>query len=225
MADEPVKQSEIADAVAAAARQREIDARWEAHLLAHDQHNAAHALEHTHEKETTRLREEALGVASKVHDGIHESERKSVATALAQVERLADVHSEAHKREHLAHEQRHDDQTEAVTKAEISVDKRLEAMNQIREQLREQAAAFAPAESLALLQRELDRRFADTTKHTDERYEENRRRIEAIEKGDVKQEGKSLGQGATVAIIVGAVSLVGTVLGIVIVLSNFATGQ
>lgn len=193
----------------AAARQREVDARWTAHERHHEQ------------------LEKQLEVA-------HAAATAALKAALADHHREHEVHAAAHDREHFAHQREHTLNDAAVANAAKAVDQRLSGMNEFRDQLRDQARTFATnaefqqamagmGTRLDQIQGALDRRFLDTVKHTDERYEENRRRIEAIEKTDVKGEGKALGQGTVVAIIIGAISLVGTVLGIIIVISNFAT--
>jgi hypothetical protein len=90
--------------------------------------------------------------------------------------------------------------------------------------MREQARVFASGESVVSLQGTVDRRFEDARRDRETRHEELRVRIDNIEKGDAKGEGKSLGQGAMIALIVGAVAFVGTILGIVTALANVATG-
>ncbi len=157
----------------------------------------------------------------------HSTSEEAIRTALKAVEKLAELHNIAHSREHTAHEVRHEDGRMAVAKADAAMDKRLESLNGVYGQMREQARVFASGESVVSLQGTVDRRFEDARRDRETRHEELRVRIETIEKGDVKQlptaEGKSLGQGAMVAIIVGAVSLVGTILGIFVVLSNVLT--
>lgn len=215
---------------------REIDAlgaaneeRWAAHEREHHAHDAAHTAEREFEQERARHEEKRLGEALGAHGQKHASEEAAVQTALNAVDKLAVVHADAHYREHLNHEQRHADQQVAVSKAEAAVDKRLETMNGYAGQMREQSRTFATADRVDTLQSALDRRFVDTTKHTDDRYEENRRRIEALEKGDVsvssKAEGRSLGQGAVLGIIVTAIGVAGTLISIIVVLANIATGK
>lgn len=128
------------------------------------------------------------------HDREHASMREALKTAIDAVDKERTMLA-------LAHAKEHELEAEARDKAEIAVDHRLEGMNEVRGQLREQASTFARVESVASL--------------TD--------RIIAIEKLDIKGEGRALGQGAVVAIIVGAVSFVGAILGIVIVVSNFVS--
>jgi len=153
-----------------------------------------------------------------------ERDREASKVALAGVDRLGVLHSQAHDREHAAHETRHQDQAEALIKAEQSVDKRLESMNEFRDQLREQASRFVTSDAMGVLRSELDRRFTDILDQVLSKHEENRKRIEAIEKTDFKQEGKGLGQAATVAAILSAIAAIGSVLSIILVLGQLLGG-
>lgn len=195
--------------------------RWAAHIAAVEERWLGHRSDH-----------EQLATAV---DKAEAASKVALATALADHHREHGVHASAHEREHVAHSREHVMGDNSVATAAVSVDKRLEGMNEFRDQLREQARAFASSERLDSvssaidrrlidMQQMLDRRFADATKHTDEKHEANRQRIEAIEKKDVKGEGKSLGQGTVVAIIVGAIALMGTLLTIVIAVANALTG-
>jgi hypothetical protein len=133
------------------------------------------------------------------------------------IEKRLDDWGAIHRREHDAFEGAHSDLHRVEEKhrdeARDAMNERLKGMNEIRAQLNTQASTF---QTLAAASSE------DKALHG--RIDEMRERIVAIEKGDVKQEGRSLGQGTVVAIIVGTISLVGTILGIIIVLANFATG-
>lgn len=188
---------------------RETEALLEAGVQSEADRAAAHAKVH----ETDRLavdtalvaanrerilHDEAHDKAHEAHAAAHEQGVLAVDKALAAVQRESEIHSVAHSREHGAHEQRHEDQALAVSKSDSALDKRLES---------------------------IDRRFTDASKHTDDRYEENRRRIEALEKGDVRGEGKELGRNTMVGIIVGAIGLVGTLLGILVVASNVLSAR
>lgn len=206
------------------ARQREVDLRWSNHETDHSSHDHLHQLEHAHEQELARHEENQLGRALTAHEHEHVANELAVKTALASVDQLARLHADAHSREHMAHEQRHTDAQEAIIKAETSIDKRLESLNEFRSQLRDERSDLASSERVGLLEGNIDRRFTETIKHADEKHEDNRRRIEILEKGDIKSEGKSLGQGAVVAILVTAIGVVGTLLGIVIVIANLVTG-
>jgi biopolymer transport protein ExbB/TolQ len=132
------------------------------------------------------------------------------------IEKRFDDWSAIHRHEHDAFEDAHTDLHRVEEKhrdeARDAMNERLKGMNEIRAQLNTQAATF---QTLAAAGSE------DKALHG--RIDEMRERIVAIEKGDVKQEGRGLGQSATVAIIVGAIGLVGTILGIIVVLANLAT--
>jgi Flp pilus assembly protein TadB len=125
-----------------------------------------------------------------------------------------DIHRREHEAAERAHRELHGAEKQARDAAVASMEKRLESMNEFRDQLREQATTFQQVKTAEAAHDAIDKRL-----------DEMRERIVAIEKGDVKQEGRSLGQGAVVAIIVGAVAFVGSILGIVIVVVNILTGS
>ncbi len=205
----------------------------------------AHDKEHLAEHEAV---ERALDVANRerinhqdahdrehaLHEEKHKSETAAVLTALDAVGRERRIHEEAHDREHKAHLEVHELAQIAVSKAETSVEDRLKAMNEFRAQLRDQQSTFAPREVVDALVKELDRRFADLNaamqthfeaaeKLTQDRFETNRSRIDALEKVDVKQEGRGIGQGVVIAAIVTTISIAGGLLGITVLLANFVT--
>jgi hypothetical protein len=168
--------------------------RWTAHQREHELAAEAHREKHDAEQTAVDKSEDAI--------------KSAVDKALAAAERVADLQKtelgtalDSHHREHVTHEASHAREhslvSEALTKAESSMDKRLEA---------------------------IDKRLEERDKAWALRFEDSLRAITNIEKGDVKQEGKQLGQGAVVAIIVGAISVVGAILGILVVIANFATG-
>lgn len=201
--------------------------RWTAHGEDHDAHaRLADERWDNHRREHEK-QDEALEKA-------HAAAIAALKAALADHHREHEVHAAAHEREHLGHSREHQLNETALKAAAEAVDHRLEGMNEVRLQLREQATTFASSEKLDAfmasvvqrfdaMQATIGQRFADVAKHTDDRYEDNRKRIEAIEKLDTKAEGRTLGQGAIVALIVTAIGIVGGLLGIVVVLSNFAT--
>jgi hypothetical protein len=169
-----------------------------------------------------------------LHAEKHGSEKEAIKTALDSVSRERTIHAEAHEREHISHGRVHDLGQIAVTKAEVSVEDRLKAMNEFRGQLRDQQATFVSREVVDNLAKEIDRRFNDMStsmithfqsaeKLTQDRYEANRASILALEKSDVKSEGRGIGQGAVIAAMVTAIGVVGGLLGIVVVLSNLLT--
>jgi hypothetical protein len=147
----------------------------------------------------------------------HRREHKLLAAAGAAIvlshQREHSAHAEAHAREHSLNEI-------ALGKASVANDARFHDLNEFRETLRDQADKLASQESMDAMRVEIDRRFAEATKRTDERFESNRQRIEVLEKGDVKAEGKGLGQSATVAWIVTGLTVLSVVIGIILSLLN-----
>lgn len=155
----------------------------------------------------------------KAHEADHEMLAASIRTATDAVDRERLVHTlaheaahTAHNREHTlndkssdialdAHHKEHSLEKDARDKAEKAIDSRLLTMNEFRAQLKDQASTFARVDTIQAL--------------TD--------RVIAIEKLDIKGEGRTLGQGAVLAAIIGVVSFVATVLGIIIVVVNVAT--
>ncbi len=214
----------MTDAAEATVVRHEAGLHVESHQREHEAHQAIHAEEHIRASEARRLEEGRITAAFDGHMREHAAGVEAIKTALAAVKETGEFHSISHAREHTSHEVRHEDGRIAVAKADAAMDKRLESLNGVYGQMREQARAFASSESVTLLQAVIDRRFDEARRDRETRHEELRVRIESIEKGDAKGEGKSLGQGATIAIIVGAVAFVGTVLGIVSALANVATG-
>lgn len=153
------------------------------------------------------------------HAQDHTQLAESIRTAIEAVDRERVLHVTAHDAAHAAHNREHSLDEKASTialaahakehslekdardKAEHAIDTRLQTMNEFRAQLKDQASTFARADTVAAL--------------TD--------RIIAIEKLDIKGEGKAIGQGTVIAVIIGAVTFIGTILGILIVVANFAT--
>jgi len=139
----------------------------------------------------------------------HQRDHDRLQAVLEETERrLADrVASEfsSHAREHGLnrdqHSKEHSLEATARDKAESAVNQRLEGMNEVRAQLKDQALTFARVEVVQAL--------------TD--------RVIAIEKLDIKGEGRSLGQGAVIATIVAAVGFAATLLGLIVVLANVLT--
>lgn len=103
----------------------------------------------------------------------------------------------------VAHAREHALEAVARDKAEAAVNQRLEGMNEVRSQLKDQALTFARVEVVQAL--------------TD--------RVIAIEKLDIKGEGKSIGQGAVVAAIVGSVSFAIAAIGLIVLVANFVTAK
>ncbi len=214
----------MAEATETISVRHEAGLHVESHQREHEAHQSIHAEEHIRASEARRLEEGRIDDAFAGHMREHAAGAEAIKTALAAVKETSEFHSVSHAREHASHEVRHEDGRIAMAKADGAMDKRLEALNGVYGQMREQQRAFASSESVTTLTGVIDRRFEEARRDRESRHEELRVRIESIEKGDVKQEGKSLGQGALVAIIVGAVAFVGTVLSIVSALANVATG-
>jgi hypothetical protein len=142
-------------------------------------------------------------------------------TTNRQLQDARDIHRREHDTAEAAHQQVHRQQAEtgaamlamyeerfrleekARDTATMAMDKRLEGMNEFRDQLRDQQGTF--------VRREV--------------YDALEVRVTNIEKGDIKGEGKALGQGTVIAVIVGAVAFVGAILGIIVVVVNIATGS
>jgi hypothetical protein len=201
------REAEVIIANGAAAQQERID---------------SHAREHAAEKIALELaleaanRERLTHEASHdrehgAHEKIHANERAAVSTALDVVGKEREIHAHAHEREHASHIREHELDKLAVTKAEAANDIRFKSTNGYREQLDVVIRTLATKETVDGYQ-----------SHTNQRMDELRDKIVAIEKGDSKAEGRQLGQGAVVGIIVTAVFVASAVLGIVVVLANFA---
>jgi len=131
------------------------------------------------------------------HTRQHENEATQVALQLAAAHALYEHHSKAHDREHAAAQL-------AIDKADLGVSRRFDAALGLLETTRG----------------DIDRRFSEVTKQGELHYEENRRRIEALEKGDVKEEGKGAGQAAVWAVIIASIGAIGGILSVLIMLSN-----
>jgi hypothetical protein len=187
-----------------------------------------------------RATEKRLDDARDIHRREHEAWDAAHATYHARYEASHQaIHNKADETNRVVtdmYEQRFATEGKHRDEARVAMDRRLEGMNEIRAQLNAQAATFVTIAAFAeftkaidarleQIVKALDQRHEDNRKHTDERYEDNRKRIETLEKGDVKQEGKALGQGAVIAIILGAISATGVILGIIITLANVATGN
>lgn len=201
-----------------------------AHLAHERQHEAEHAFVIDHWAAHAREHESDTRTANKADEG----NAHAVAAALASVEKAnvqaraaLSVALEDHHREHtvheVAHSREHAGTEQALAKAEVATEKRFESVNEFREQLRTQAATLASRDSVEAIVKEMDRRFNETARFNSDRWEAQGRAITAIEKGDVKQEGRGIGQVAVIAAIVTSVGLVGGLLGIIIVIANFAT--
>lgn len=153
--------------------------------------------------------------------------RSAITTALDAVNRERVLHNTSHDREHVL-------STLAIGKAEQANDVRFASVNEFRGQLNDMIRTLASKDAVEAHvkdtdrrwdenRKDLDRRFDALTKLTQERFESNRAAIVMLERVDVKQEGKGIGQAAVVAAIIAVVGLFATVLGIIVVLSNILT--
>lgn len=207
------------------------------------QHNVAHGAAHESHDEKHKAEGESVHVALAAvdrernihaiahdkehvgHSAIHSEEQKAVTTALDAVARERTIHAEAHDKEHFAHQREHGLNNLAIEKAEAANDKRFSAVNGTRDQMNDLIRSLASKDTVEGMASDFARRWEENRKELDRRFGELHTSVVNIEKGDSTDKGKELGRSATVAIIVGAVSFVGAVLGIVIVLSNLATGS
>lgn len=106
---------------------------------------------------------------------------------------------------------------EAVAVADGVLNERLTKLNEFRAALTDQSRTFVTRDLYDKLEEQMGRRFVESSKLTDERYEANRKRIELLEKGDVKQEGKGLGQSSVAAAILAGIAAVASVVSILAV--------
>jgi len=146
--------------------------------------------------------------AHEAHEEKHKGENEAIKTALSAVARERDIHAAAHEKEHEGHQRMHGLNNLAIDKAEQATDKRFISSNGWREQLDGMVRQTATKESIESHVKEIDRRFEDV-----------RLSLRALETTDVKAEGKGLGQSAVIAYIVAGVSILGSL----VVLMNLVT--
>lgn len=204
--------------------ERADEERLEAHRREHEQERVALTLAMALTQKQHDAHNEAHDDAHTSHAEKHVSENVAVQTALAAVARERTIHAEAHERDHAGHQREHALNNLAIDKAEAATDKRFASSNAFREQLNDMIRQLAPKETLEVFVKDVDRRFEESRKDRERRHEELRQAISILERTDVKAEGKGMGQGAMVTYIVTAVGLVGSLLAIVIVLSNVLIG-
>ncbi len=198
--------------------------RWEAHDRVHEADRLATTLALSTVEEREDMHRTAHNAAHEAHAEKHVSEGHSVVTALDAVNNERTIHAAAHAREHEGHQGVHVFGQLAIDKAEQATDKRFSSVNATREQMADIIRSLASKDTVDGMASDMTRRWEENRKELDRRFDEQRIAITNIEKGDVKGEGKELGRSATVALIIGAVSFAATVLGIIIVVSNLATG-
>ena len=164
------------------------------HLREHELLANAHGEKHEAEQKAVDKAEVAQKAAI---DAALESVKGSDAAQKALVKDSLESHHREHETHESSHAREHKLVSEALLKAETSMDKRLQAMTEL---------------------------FAARDVAYGERFDGILEAIRVVRETDVKAEGRSLGQGATIAIIVAAIGFVGTILGIIIALANVATG-
>jgi hypothetical protein len=153
----------------------------------------------------------------------HEMEQESVKTALAAEKQRDEDHRTAHSAAHHAHEvlhevyeqshqERHKAEQRALEAAVVAMDKRLDSMNEFRDQLRDQAATFVRREQLEEFITRYERAHDEVLGLVQTEREERR-----------ANEGSRRGTSSSIAWIIAAISAVGGVLGIIIVISNVLT--
>ncbi len=136
------------------------------------------------------------------HEEKHKSEGQSVVTALEAVARERRIHAEAHEREHTGHLEIHKLNNLAIEKAEGANDKRFNAANGYREAYESRVNSAASKEALDGLRKEMDRRLI------------------TLETNDAKAEGKGLGQSALTAYVVAGLSIIGSLIVVVNLLTT-----
>jgi len=185
---------------------REVDLALRHEEEREDAHRAAHDAEHV------------------AHSEKHLSESRSIATALDAVNRERTIHATAHDREHENHQRQHGFGQLAIDKAEQASDKRFDAVNGTRNQMNDLIGKLASKDTVEGMAADFARRWEENRKELDRRFGELHTSVVNIEKGDVKGEGKELGRNAMVAIIVTALTIVGGIVSLIVVVSNLATG-
>lgn len=141
------------------------------------------------------------------HEDKHLAENKAIETALAAVADTNRIHAEAHRTEHMLAQQ-------AIVKAEQAADRRFAQANGYREAFEVRLQQAATKESVEVTRQEIERRFEDF-----------RHQIDALEKTDISQAGRGQGIHSYTSTIVTIIGLVGSILAIVIILSNVLTSH
>lgn len=106
----------------------------------------------------------------------------------------------------LGHQREHVMLDRATDVAAISLDKRIEALNEFRAQLSDQSKNFTTRDLHDKLEQDFNRRLGTLID-----------RIVLIEKGDVKQEGKGLGQASMIAAALAGLAAIGSLVSILAV--------
>lgn len=99
-------------------------------------------------------------------------------------------------------------QKEAVQKAETAAEKRFDSVNEFRAQLSDQATTFMP-------RREAESSMRAMTEKYEQLAKTNADNIDALERRQDRNEGRSSGLGAGWGYLVGGIGIVGAVIGII----------
>lgn len=167
----------------------------------------------------------------KAHADQHAYEQRALDVAIEAEQRRLAAHREAHEAAHAAHEalhlagqKAHDDAHNADLRAEANaiaaMDKRLESMNQFREQLREQTATFVRVDAFETFREERRRAMESLDANFDKRIDELRALIATEREERRESVGEKKGALDHRAAIFASVGLVGTLLGILIIIMN-----
>jgi hypothetical protein len=159
------------------------------------------------------------------HTELHSADRRALDTALTAEQRRLEEHRTAHDAAHAAHNALHDEairahadqhiaEQRAVEAATQAMDKRLDTMNEFRDQLRDQASTFVRREQLESVESAIEKQVNELRTQIQMEREERR-----------ASEGTKRGISQSTGVIVGAISLVGVALGIVVVIINLLTGS
>ena len=180
-----------------------------------DTNAANHEQIHVREKEALNIALDITDRDRKTHDLFHDREHDAhlvahekselaVKLALEAVSRERELHNHFHDREHAAHQREHGLDKLAIDKAEQAADK-----------------LFAKVEGeIKTFREDTDRRFREARELADKQHNELRLSITNIEKGDVKTEGKGIGQAAVVSYIALGVSALVGIFAIISYLGN-----
>ncbi len=199
-----------------------------------DERNAAHLREHAKQAEAIdkalaaksdqqQQHDIAHDKAHEAHEQKHQSEGVAVHVALDALDRERKIHADAHYREHEGHQREHGLNNLAIDKAEAATDKRFSSVNGTRAQMEDMLRHMTSQDAFDAHISEFMRFREDLRTDQDRRFDEMRLAIVNIEKGNVKQEGKGIGQAAVVAAIVGAVAAASAIIGLIVVIANIVT--
>ena len=209
--------------------------RQDDHRSRHEEAHTVHIAQHVQEQLAVSTALTAKGLRDDdhrvAHDrdhlghiSVHQQEQLAVSTALEAVSRERKIHADAHEREHLAHSQVHMDAQRAVDKAEAAIETRLHTMNEVRDQMRDQNASFVRLDAFETFKDERRQALSALDSSIDARMEGLRNLIATEREERRASEGTKKGISQSTAIVVGAIGLAATVISVIIVIMNFATG-